>query len=144
VKEGILIEGCRGCSNILLLLIDSTVFLAKARDIEELPPLSPLFDTPISNSPSPSPSPPPNYLIWLIPNILVTFLSQCNGNVKPLCHIYNTNVCAGIAIYSYFNHKMDITIEFTFKKTLTNIYNIYVCAGIAIYGYSDHKTNITI
>ena len=36
---------------------DSAVFFARAQAIEELPPPSPLFDIPISNSPSPSPSP---------------------------------------------------------------------------------------
>ncbi|KIM75914.1 hypothetical protein PILCRDRAFT_13123 [Piloderma croceum F 1598] len=57
---------------------DSTVFLARAHPIEELPSPGPLFDTPISSSPSLSPSSSPNSLIWLVPNILVTFLSHCS------------------------------------------------------------------
>jgi hypothetical protein len=55
--------------------------------------------------------------------------------------IYNTYVFVGIAIYGYFNHKMDIAIEFT---SFPNIYNINMCASIAIYGHSNHKMDITI
>ena len=65
---------------------DSAVFFARAQAFEELPPPppppGPLFDIPISNLPSPSPSPSlspsSNSLIWLIPNVLVTFLSHCS------------------------------------------------------------------
>ncbi|KIM73585.1 hypothetical protein PILCRDRAFT_15094 [Piloderma croceum F 1598] len=60
---------------------DSSVFLARARPVEELPPPGPLFDIPISNLPSPSLSPsqsPNNSWIRSIPTILVAFLSHCS------------------------------------------------------------------
>ena len=57
---------------------DSSVFLARARLIEELPPPGPLFDIPVSSLPSLSPSPSPSLLIWLIPSVLANFLSHCS------------------------------------------------------------------
>jgi hypothetical protein len=48
---------------------DSSVFLARARLIEELPPPGPYFDIP--------PSPSPSLLIRLIPSVLANFLSHC-------------------------------------------------------------------
>ncbi|KIM90850.1 hypothetical protein PILCRDRAFT_1095 [Piloderma croceum F 1598] len=59
---------------------DSSVFLARAHPVEELPPPGPLFDIPISNSPSPSLSSSPSLNSWIqsIPTILVTFLSHCS------------------------------------------------------------------
>ena len=57
---------------------NSSVFLARAHPIEELPPLGPLFNTPIPTLPSLSLSPSPNLLIQLIPSVLATFLSQCS------------------------------------------------------------------
>src|ERR1700683_3899497 len=59
---------------------------------------------------------------------------------NSLLNIYNTYMFAGIAIYSHFDHKMDITIEFTSQT----IYNTYMFASIAIYGHSNHKMDITI
>jgi hypothetical protein len=56
---------------------DSSVFLARARPIEELPPPGPLFDTPVPGSPSLSPPSSPNSLIWSIPSVLVNFISHC-------------------------------------------------------------------
>ncbi|KIM80639.1 hypothetical protein PILCRDRAFT_9454 [Piloderma croceum F 1598] len=44
---------------------DSSVFLARARPVEELPPPGPLFDIPISNLPSPSLSPSPSPNSWI-------------------------------------------------------------------------------
>jgi len=57
---------------------DSSVFLARACPIEELPPPCPLFDTPVPSSPSLSPSSSPNLLIQLIPSVLANFLSHCS------------------------------------------------------------------
>ena len=56
---------------------DSSVFLARACPIEELPPPGPLFDPPVPGSPSLSPPPSPNLLIWLIPSVLANFISHC-------------------------------------------------------------------
>ncbi|KIM73274.1 hypothetical protein PILCRDRAFT_15371 [Piloderma croceum F 1598] len=44
---------------------DSSVFLARAHPVEELPPPGPLFDLPISNLPSPSLSPSPSPNSWI-------------------------------------------------------------------------------
>ena len=56
---------------------DSSVFLARARLIEELPPPGPYFDIPVYSSPSLPPSPSPSLLIRLIPSVLANFLSHC-------------------------------------------------------------------
>jgi len=57
---------------------DSSVFLARARPIEELPPPGPLFNIPVLSLPSLSPSPSPSLLIRLIPSVLANFLSHCS------------------------------------------------------------------
>ena len=80
-EDVILIEGMRRLQQYPCAP-DSSVFFARAQAVDQLPPPGPLFSIAISNLPSPSPSPSlspsSNSIIWLIPSVLITFLSHCS------------------------------------------------------------------